>query len=240
MISLKSYKFYTHFSDRILVETVFVLRSDSYENDILGKREIMPVISIVIPTYNDGKYIKDCLNSVLNQTFRDIEVIIVNDNSRDDTVDHIKEIKDDRIILLNLEENKGVSNARNIGIEKAAGDYILFADADDIMTNDACERLYKVAKLTDADITCGETVSVKNEEIIRYKADLDNSNDIDKESGYTELSKTDLDYYCCIEGKFLGYPQKGDAIAGVWGELFKSSLIKDVKFDTDIRVGEDT
>ncbi|UUV20945.1 glycosyltransferase family 2 protein [Paenimyroides aestuarii] len=90
----------------------------------------MPRFSIIIPLYNKEKYIQHTLKSVLNQTFQDFEIIIVNDGSTDQSVALVNEINDVRIQLIH-QENQGVSVARNIGIENAHANYICFLDADD-------------------------------------------------------------------------------------------------------------
>ena len=93
-----------------------------------------PKISIIIPSYNEEKNIFRCLDSVMNQTFSDFEVLCVDDGSNDKTFDIIKKYseKDSRIIPMK-NPNKGVSSARNFGIENAKGDYIGFVDSDDFI-----------------------------------------------------------------------------------------------------------
>ena len=93
----------------------------------------MPKISVIIPVYNTEKYLEQCLESVINQTYKDLEIICVNDASTDNSFDVINEYskKDSRIKYINFETNKGVSAARNVGLEAATGDYICFIDSDD-------------------------------------------------------------------------------------------------------------
>lgn len=90
-------------------------------------------VSVVIPCYNQGKYIEDAVESVLNQTYKNIEIIVVNDNSTDNSLDYINKIikNNDKIKFINLEQNGGVSHARNVAIENSTGEYILPLDADD-------------------------------------------------------------------------------------------------------------
>ena len=90
-------------------------------------------ISIIIPCYNQGKYIEDTVESVLNQTYKNIEIIVINDNSTDNSLDYINKIikNNDKIKFINLEQNGGVSHARNVAIENSTGEYILPLDADD-------------------------------------------------------------------------------------------------------------
>lgn len=95
----------------------------------------MPKISVIVPVYNGAKYLCNCLNSILNQTYKDIEIIIVNDGSTDETQDIINEYtkKYPQKIKSFIKENGGLSEARNYGINKSTGEYISFVDADDYL-----------------------------------------------------------------------------------------------------------
>ena len=111
-------------------------------------------VSVIIPVYKAEKYLPRCLDSVLNQTLKDIEIICVNDKSPD-KCDKILENyakKDKRIIVINHNENKGACAARNTGLNVAKGEYIRFCDDDDTMHPKACEISYKKAKAENADI----------------------------------------------------------------------------------------
>ena len=100
----------------------------------------MPKISVIIPVYNVEKYLGQCLDSVVNQTFKDIEIICIDDGSTDSSLDILKKYAqiDSRIIIINS-ENNGVSEARNKGIERAKGDYIYFIDGDDYIDQQCLE-----------------------------------------------------------------------------------------------------
>lgn len=116
----------------------------------------MVKISIVIPVYNTEKYLADCLNSVMNQTIKDIEVICIDDGSTDSSLDSLKEYqkKHGNVIVIE-QENKGAGNARNKGIEMAQGEYIAFMDSDDFYyNNNVLEILYQKAKENNVDV-CG-------------------------------------------------------------------------------------
>ena len=89
------------------------------------------LVSVVIPIYNKEKTISRCLDSVLTQTYTNLEILLINDGSTDDSLKIIKKYQDKRIKLFNLKINKGVSYARNMGIKKASGRYLAFLDADD-------------------------------------------------------------------------------------------------------------
>ncbi len=100
------------------------------------------LFSIIIPVYNTEKYLKECLDTIINQTHKDIEIIIVNDGSTDNSINIIRQYaeQDKRIIIID-QENKGLSEARNAGITAASGDYLIFIDSDDYIDLKTCEHL---------------------------------------------------------------------------------------------------
>ena len=112
-------------------------------------------VSIIIPTYNVEKYITQTLNSVINQTLTDIEIIIIDDKSYDDTLLIVENyaLADKRIRLFINSDNYKQGYSRNIGIEKATGDYIFFLDGDDYIQINAIEKLYNKITQDNADIT---------------------------------------------------------------------------------------
>lgn len=111
-------------------------------------------VSVIIPVYNAEKYLPKCLDSVLNQTLKEIEVICVNDKSPDNCNKILENYakKDPRILVINHKENKGACAARNSGLNAAKGEYIRFCDADDKIDPKTCEISYKKAKDENADI----------------------------------------------------------------------------------------
>lgn len=94
------------------------------------------LISIIIPFYNAKGTLQDSVNSVLNQDYPNFEILLINDGSTDDSTSIVEKLKDERVLLFN-QSNAGVAAARNLGIEKASGDFICFLDSDDLMTIDA-------------------------------------------------------------------------------------------------------
>lgn len=112
-----------------------------------------PLVSVIIPVYNTHEYLSKCLNSVVNQTLKDIEIILVDDGSTDDSLEILTkyQIEDPRIAVL-TQENKGASSARNRGLDIARGEYIAFVDSDDTIDTDAYEISYRQAKAANADI----------------------------------------------------------------------------------------
>ena len=123
------------------------------------------LVSIIIPVYNVQEYLKKCLDSVINQTYKNIEIIIVNDGSTDNSYDICKEYeeKDPRVLIIN-QKNKGLSNARNTGMNKVSGDYIYFVDSDDWLRTDAVEISINLAKKYNADCVASSYFSSYHEE----------------------------------------------------------------------------
>ena len=111
----------------------------------------MADISIIIPAYNAEKYIKKCLDSLIKQTKKEIEIIVINDGSKDNTEELIKSYTDSRIKYYK-NTNHGIGYSRNYGIEKAKGKYIMFLDSDDYVEKDICEKLYNKARNDDLDV----------------------------------------------------------------------------------------
>lgn len=106
----------------------------------------MEIVSVIIPCYNQGCYIDECLESVINQTYKYIEIIIVDDGSTDKaTIKKLKEIKNNNVKIIHI-ENSGVSNARNVGIQNSLGKYILPLDADDKIHSTYIEKSVDILK----------------------------------------------------------------------------------------------
>lgn len=184
-------------------------------------------ISIIVPAYNVQKYIKQCLESIINQTYKNLEIIVVNDGSKDKTLDIIESIaKDDpRIIVIN-QENQGVSAARNNALKGVDGDFVMFVDSDDWLDLDTCEVLIKEAVRENADVVmCGYVREYKEKSM--PKAMFDEQRIIFK----NEEVKDKL--YRRIFGPLgneLSTPEKLNAITTIWGKLYKASVLRDLEF----------
>ena len=100
----------------------------------------MKKVSVIIPVHNSSKYIQECINSVINQTYKNLEIIVIDDKSTDNSVEIIKSIRDKRIKSIELKENVGAALARNKGIELSTGDYICFLDSDDYWYHKKIEK----------------------------------------------------------------------------------------------------
>ena len=189
-----------------------------------GKK--MKKISVIIPVYNTEKYLKRCLDSIIRQNFQDIEIIIVNDSSTDNSLEIIKEYlkQDDRIILINKEKNEGLSAARNSGIKIAKGEYILHIDSDDWIEQNYFKDMYEFAEKNKADIVISDFYKDFNNGNIEY---------IQDQIGFksSELFKEET-----IKKIFLleGYN-------AVWNKLIKIKLYREnkIKHPAGIALGED-
>lgn len=128
-------------------------------------------VSIIVPVYNVEKYLDKCLNSLVNQDYdkAKYEILVVNDCSTDKSLEIINNYKIlyDNIVVFNLKKNKGVSNARNIGIEKSLGEYLMFCDADDYYDLDAVKTLMETAKKEKSDYVMANYIIKKNNNEIR-------------------------------------------------------------------------
>ena len=157
----------------------------------------MPTISIIVPVYNAEKYLNQCIQSILNQTFSDLEVILVDDGSKDNSFEICKEFQkiDSRIKVLN-QENKGAGAARNVGLAIAKGEYIGFVDSDDWIEPNMYETLYELinknhADMAICDLTYSSEPSVNNPniEIWDNKKNLERFFRINGESGINSVCR---------------------------------------------------
>lgn len=116
-----------------------------------------PAVSIIVPIYNVEKYIGRCVKSILNQTFKKYELLLVNDGSTDGSINVCRElVKDDARVKILNKVNGGLSDARNFGIDNSIGEYIIFIDSDDYVDKDFVKELYTSIKNNDAEVAiCG-------------------------------------------------------------------------------------
>jgi glycosyltransferase involved in cell wall biosynthesis len=127
-------------------------------------KEFTTKISLIVPIYNTSIFLEKCLNSIRNQTFKEFEVILVNDGSTDNSESFCKEyIKSDNRFVLKTKENGGLSSALNYGLKFARGEYIGIVDSDDYISDDYCEILYSLAKEKNVDLLNFGYRYVKNE-----------------------------------------------------------------------------
>lgn len=173
----------------------------------------MAKVSIIIPTYNVEMYLVECMESVIHQTLKDIEIICINDGSTDGSLEILKSYaqKDDRIVLVD-KENGGYGIAMNIGLEKATGEYIGIVEPDDFVKLDMYESLYQIAKDNDLDFVKADFYRFK-------RTDEDDMNMV-----YNRLSKNPEDY-----NKVFNPSEDTEAIRYImntWSGIYKKEFIE--------------
>ena len=135
-------------------------------------------ISLIVPVYNTEQYLDKCLDSLAAQTLDDIEVLVINDGSPDNSRKVIEEYEKKYDFIHGYDKvNGGLSDARNYGIEKAAGEYVAFVDSDDYITPDMCEKMYRKAKEKDLDVVVCDTFMDYPDHSFVLKANLNFSED---------------------------------------------------------------
>lgn len=175
-------------------------------------------ISVIVPVYNVDKYLKKCIESIISQTYKNIEIIFIDDGSTDNSGKILDEYKinDKRIIVVH-KENGGVSSARNVGIDNASGKYICFADSDDFLSNDYVEYLHNL--------------------IVKYNADISLTTEMFGNFNEKQIEKESI--------KIYNGEETTEAILcykipiGVYSKMFKAELIKErIKFLSELFIGE--
>lgn len=177
------------------------------------------MVSIIVPVYNAGPYLEDCLKSIMKQSYDNLEIILIDDCSKDDSVSICKQWmkKDNRVYLLQHDSNKGVSAARNTGLKAAKGKWVSFVDADDWIDMHFIEKL--INNTDDSDIVaCGyKKISKKKEEEFCLK----------------EMGNLDRE-------KFLFHTICDNVIGSyLCNKLFDKNLLMNIAFDTNLVIGED-
>ena len=179
-------------------------------------------VSIIIPVYNANKLIERCINSIINQTYKNIEIICVNDGSTDNSLDLLENFnKNDKRVIVISKENAGVSSARNAGIKLATGKYIMFVDSDDYLLENCIEKFIEYAQKEDSEFIISNHLIEKNFKILN-NSDIKNINIKTK----TEFINNFLLFY-----KNYMFNQN-------WNKLFLREKIKTM-FDESRTLGED-
>ena len=170
-------------------------------------------ISIIVPIYNASKYLKKCLDSLVNQTKKELEFILINDGSTDDSESIIKSYKDSRIKYFKR-SNHGIGKTRNFGINKAVGKYIMFLDSDDYLEENACEELYKKIEKEKLDVVVCDF----------YRVDS-NSKEVEKIISFKNTSLKDNPNLLL------------NINLAPWNKIYRSALIKNnnIKFIEDLK-----
>ena len=178
------------------------------------------MLSIIVPVYNTSKYLPRCLDSLINQTYKNIEIIVINDGSTDNSLEILESYasKDKRIKLINS-ENKGVSNARNLGLEKAKGELIGFVDSDDKIELDMYEMLISNMIKYNTAISACDIYKVKNSVKAR--------NDDRKVKLYSKNES------------LLDFLTTNSLLRITVNKIYKRELLSDIRFNTNLANSED-
>lgn len=181
----------------------------------------MSIVSVIVPVYNVAEYVDSCLKSLLGQTYKDIEIVVVDDGSTDNTPEVCSEMsrRDPRIRVIN-QPNRGVSAARNKGVSEARGEYVCFVDGDDIAHPKMVERLVRSLKSAHADVACAGY-----EWFTSHYVPVD----LPLESASCTFSAQ----AACSELLYQRIPN------GPVAKLFPRVVLADVPFLESLRVGED-
>lgn len=195
----------------------------------------MPRISVIVPCYNVEKYLEQCLDSLVGQTLRDIEIIMVDDGSPDGSgaICDRYAAGDGRVRVIH-KANGGVSAARNDGLAAATGDYVFFCDGDDYMPLDACELLWAEAEKTNADVVFGDIWRSwpERDEYMRFFSKKFRSAD---PSFIRELIRTTFYYTYCPAIPEADWAD--GCYGGPWNKIVKRSLLTahGVRYDTRVK-----
>ncbi|MGL4252976.1 MAG: glycosyltransferase family 2 protein, partial [Fusobacteriaceae bacterium] len=178
-------------------------------------------ISVVVAVYNGEKYIERCIDSIINQEFKNLEIIIIDDGSQDETENLCKKYLGIQNLKYIKVQNGGCSKARNIGIENALGEYIVFVDADDYLEKNMYKDMYRCAIENNADIV------VSGFKKVRENRELEDV-----------LIPQKSDY---MESFFKLIAKDDDSFYPVWNKLYKRAILieKKIKFPLDTHMGED-
>ncbi|MGN0550986.1 MAG: glycosyltransferase family 2 protein [Acutalibacteraceae bacterium] len=175
------------------------------------------LISVIVPIYKVEKYLKRCVDSILNQTYKNLEIILVDDGSPDNCPRMCDEYaeKDDRIKVIH-KENGGLSDARNKGIDIANGEYLAFIDSDDFVSEDYIEKLYDAILKGDADLSMCSFIYVDEQGAI-----------LSDKRNHNPMVDTVL---CAKEVLEYFYRENGWYYVVAWNKLYKKELFNDVRF----------
>ncbi len=181
----------------------------------------MDKISVIVPAYNCQNTIERCIKSIQNQTYNNLEIIVINDGSTDKTESVIFALqgKDERIKVISI-PNGGVSRARNTGLDNATGDYITFVDSDDYIDKEMYECLYNLIKEYNVQIAHCSYKNVVGDDVVPVG-----------DTGKIMVQYHDEAMMCLLSGKLFS--------GGIWNKLYKKELFDGIRFDESIRINED-
>lgn len=186
------------------------------------------LVSVIIPVYNVEKYIEKCLESVLNQSYKKLEILIINDGSKDKSEEKYKKYLKDKRIKVIKQKNEGLSSARNTGIINSSGDYIMFVDSDDWIDKNCIEYCLKELLEDDYEVIIFPYISeYRNKSIVR---------NLFVEEKKFEEKKIKEDLLSKLLGKDNN-PLTLENLNTAWGKLYKKRIISEIKFLDTSEIG---
>lgn len=191
------------------------------------------LISVVIPVYNAQMYLQKCLDSLLNQTHKNLEIICVNDGSCDNSLDILRKYeKEDKRIIIIDKENGGPSAARNAGLKAGRGDYVMFVDSDDWVDADMCQTMHTALVQNHADACmCCYVKEFKNHSLV---SEIFSEDCIFEGEFYR---KNFLEKLIGIKDEDLKTPHRSDVLVSVGMQLFKTEYVRDIQFVDTKEIG---
>ena len=181
----------------------------------MKKNNKKKLVSIIVTIYNVEKYVKKCITSLINQTYDNLEIIVINDGTKDNSIEIVRQIKDKRIVIIE-QKNGGVSSARNAGLDLAKGKYVTFIDGDDFLEPDFVEYMINLIQKNNCDFAFSKNC-------FKYEKDEQISND-------NVIVLNSVDTTALILSLKLE--------VGCWNKLYKKDIIEKIRFDENQFYGE--
>lgn len=213
-VYIKRYGLYYDIKDNVKKDILDFFKFDEIALEISNSN---PKVSVIVPVYNVEGYLKECLDSICNQTLIDTEIICVDDGSSDDSLNILKEYekRDSRITIIS-QENKGLSGARNSGLKQAKGEYVYFLDSDDYIDLNALTELYEISNVNNLDMLLFKTCCFYDETNEKFTTNYFEMNFLDdlvedNVFNYNDLGQKMFDLAVTMGSTFF----KSDLISGL-------------------------
>lgn len=187
--------------------------------------EMQELVTVIVPIYNSERYLEACIRSIMNQTYKNLEIILIDDGSRDSSLCICYDMQklDDRIIVIS-KENSGVSSTRNLGLDNTHGQYVYFCDSDDLVKPTMIATMLKKIKEANVDMACSSYC------IIRDNGGMVESNKTPYEEYILDKNEMLSLILSNIDKQYRGY---------LWNKLFKADYLKTVRFNDKLKICED-
>lgn len=187
------------------------------------------MISVIVPIYNAQEYLDECIQSIIYQSYKELEILLIDDGSTDNSPQICEKYsaEDSRVIYVR-KQNGGVSSSRNLGLDMAQGEYVVFVDADDYLEKDIVQHAFNVMEQDSSELVVWNAIEVNGDKLKCCKP-------ISKQPGNKE------EIYASLISNYHDKFYMGDYIRAVWGKMLRLDVIKNnnIKFDEQLYIGED-